>query len=122
MSHGDHIEVRRIRSRGHHGALEGEQDNAQPFEVDLDIYLDLAAAEASDDLSQTLDYATVTLAVVELVATTRFALLEALAGEIAGMVIADGRVDRVEVTLRKMVPPIPADLESVGVHLVRSRR
>lgn len=121
MSAGDRIEVRRIQILGHHGANPGEQDAPQPFEVDLDIGLDLSPAESSDDLEFTVDYGSVTLAVVRIVSTTRFALLEALAGAIADEILSDRRVDRVEVTLRKMAPPIPTALGSVGVRLVRTR-
>ena len=121
MSSGDRIEVRRIRVDGHHGALLGEQDRAQPFEVDLDIYLDLSAAQLTDDLSSTVDYGEITLKVTEVVETTRFALLEALAGAIVDVVLGDARIDRVEVALRKMAPPIPATLGSVGVRIARSK-
>ena len=121
MNSGDHIEVRQIRVDGHHGALEGEQDRAQPFEVDLDIYLDLSLAQLTDDLSSTVDYGKITLAVITVVKATRFALLEALAGAIADAVLDDVRIDRVEVALRKMAPPIPATLHSVGVRIARDK-
>jgi dihydroneopterin aldolase len=119
MIEGDRIEVRQIKVSGHHGALEGEQDHAQPFEVDLDLYLDLGHAEISDDLSMTVDYGRITLQVVEIVATTHYALLEALAGAIANAVLSDKRVDRVVVTVKKMQPPLPVELGSTGVRLVR---
>ncbi len=120
MNAEDRIEVRRIQVDGHHGALAGEQESAQPFEVDLDIYLDLRAAQASDDLLTTVDYGSLTLAVVAIVTNTRFALLEALAGAIADDLLGDERIDRVAVTVRKMSPPIPAVLDSTGVRIVRS--
>lgn len=122
MTVGDHIEIRRISVLGRHGALKGEQEVAQPFEVDLDLYLDLEPARQSDDLASTVDYGLVTMSVVAVVSETRFALLEALAGAIADEVLQDSRIQRVEVTLRKMRPPIPAELASVGVRLARSRR
>lgn len=121
MTTGDRIEVRRICANGHHGALVGEQDQEQPFEVDLDIYLDLDVAEQSDDLGATVDYGELTLAVVEIITTTRFSLLEALAGAIATRVLCDLRIDRVGVTLRKMRPPVPVVMGSAGVRLIRVR-
>lgn len=122
MNSGDRIEVRRIRADGRHGALAGEQDNFQPFEVDLDIYLDLEAARSADDLSATVDYGSVTLKVTEIVSSTNFLLLEALAGAIADAILVDRRIDRIEVSLRKMRPPIDALLDSVGVRLVRTNQ
>src|SRR5487761_2432849 len=117
MSLGDRIEIRRIQVDGRHGALDGEQDHPQPFSVDLDIYLDLSAAQMTDDLSSTVDYGTVTLLVVSVVTSTRFALLEALAGAIADAVLVDSRIERVVVSLQKTRPPIHAALDSVGVRI-----
>lgn len=121
MSGGDRIEVRQLRVLGHHGALVGEQDRAQPFEVDLDVYLDLHAAARADDLTKTADYGEIALQVAEVVTATRFELLESLAGAIADVVLADVRVQRVEVTVRKLHPPLPLQVETVGVHLSRGR-
>jgi dihydroneopterin aldolase/2-amino-4-hydroxy-6-hydroxymethyldihydropteridine diphosphokinase len=45
-------------------------------------------------------------------------LLEALAGALARELLgADGRVDRVAVTVRKLRPPVPLDLGSAGVRV-----
>ena len=41
---GDRIEVRGLRVDGVHGVLEQERMHAQPFEVDLDLYLDTVPA------------------------------------------------------------------------------
>lgn len=121
MSSGDRIEVRQIQVDGHHGALEGEQDRPQPFEIDLDIYLDLSSAQLTDDLSSTVDYGEITLLAAAVVTTTRFAVLEALAGAIADAILADTRIERVVVTLKKMAPPIAATLHSVGVRIERTK-
>ncbi len=121
MSTGDRIEVRRIHVDGHHGALPGEQDRAQSFEIDLDIYLELSAGQLTDDLSSTVDDGAVTMTAVTIVESTRFALLEALAGAIADAILLDARIARVEVVLRKLAPPIAARLGSVGVRIERSK-
>jgi dihydroneopterin aldolase len=52
----DTIELRGIRMLGRHGALEGEQDNPQPFEVDLDVEADLSEAVRDDRVADTVDY------------------------------------------------------------------
>ena len=74
---------------GTHGVLPEERARAQPFEVDLDLAVDLAPAAASDRLSDTVDYA----AVAETrgrgrVGSASFQLLEALAGAVAEAVLA----------------------------------
>lgn len=115
------IELRGLRALGVHGALPEEQSRAQPFEVDLDIELDLSAASQSDDLADTLDYGAVAEMVEKIVSSEHFTLLERLAARIAEVVLGDGRVTAVTVGVRKLRPPVPVDLESAGVRIRRTR-
>ena len=50
---------------GVHGVLPEEQVRPQPFEVDVELLVDLRAAGASDDLADTVDYGAVSDAVSE---------------------------------------------------------
>ena len=107
---------------GVHGALPEEQDRAQPFEVDLDLAADLAAAGATDDLEDTVDYGAVVSTVQRVVTGERHRLLERLATRIADEVLAlDVRVAAVTVTVRKLRPPVPVDLASAAVTITRGR-
>ena len=117
------IQLRGLRVVGTHGVLAEEKVRAQPFELDLDLVVDLDAAGRSDDLSDTVDYGAVCDLVVAHVGGGRsFELLEALATTIAEDVLAtQPRVDEVQVTLRKLQPPLPADISSVGVVVVARR-
>jgi len=117
----DRIELRGLRALGTHGALAQEQERAQPFEVDLDVELDLGPAGRSDDLADTVDYGSVVGLVADVVSGEPAALLEHLAQRIADGVLADGRVDAVVVTVRKLRPPVPADLDHVAVTIRRAR-
>jgi dihydroneopterin aldolase len=117
----DHIELRGLRVVGTHGVLPEEQVRAQPFEVDLDVGLDLDGASRSDDLADTLDYGELTGQVADVVAGEHHALLERLAGRIAEVVLSDERVRSVTVTVRKLRPPVAADLGTAAVRLTRSR-
>ena len=117
----DRVELRGLRVLGTHGALDFEQRAAQPFEVDLDIEADQHRASDSDDLADAINYATVVAKVVEIVENERFALLEALAGAIAEAVLSDTRVGSVTVAVRKLRPPVPADLQTAGVRITRLR-
>jgi len=120
---GDRIELRGLRVLGRHGVLPEEQARSQPFEVDLDLTVDLAPAASSDRLADTVDYAAVVDAVGRVVAgPPSVQLLEALAGAVASSVLAaDARVAAVTVALRKLRPPLPHDLATVGVRITRSR-
>ena len=122
MAAGDRIELRGLRLAGIVGVLPHEQAQAQPLEVDLDLRLDLAAAGASDDLGDTADYGAVCGVVEQVVITTRYALLEALAEHLATAVLdADARIGEVTVAVRKLRPPVAQQLSTSGVRITRGR-
>ncbi len=109
--------------RGTHGVLPEEKRRAQPFEIDLDLEVDLATAAGSDRLSDTVDYAQVAEAAVAVVSGARsYELLEALAEAVVAAVLAvDDRVARTTVSLRKLEPPMSVDIATVGVRITRVR-
>ncbi len=116
----DRIELRGLRVVGIHGALPEEQERAQPFEIDMDLEVDLQQSSGSDDLVDTVDYGRAVERASAMVAGHRFRLLEGLAGAIAQAVLADhSRARSVTVTVRKLRPPVGADLASVGVRVTR---
>jgi len=117
----DRIEVRGLRVDGVHGVLEEEQTGVQPFEVDLDLYLDTAPGAASDDLADSADYGAAVDAAVSVITGPSHRLLESLAGAIAELVLADGHVDAVTVVVRKLRPPLAPQVASTGVRIHRSR-
>lgn len=122
MTSGDLIELRGLRLAGIVGVLPHEQAQAQPLELDLDLDADLDAAGRSDDLADTIDYGAVCDAVEAAVATTSFALLEALAARVAADVLAlDERLRSVTVSVRKLRPPVAQQLSTSGVRITRSR-
>lgn len=119
---GDRIEIRDVRALGVHGMLPEERERSQPFALDLDVWLDVRPAGASDDLADTVDYGALVETAVGVVVDRRFQLLEALADAVArGLLAADKRVTRVAVTVRKLRPPIPFDVGSVGIRVSRAR-
>jgi dihydroneopterin aldolase len=115
----DAIVLTGIRALGAHGVLPEEQARPQPFEVDLELRLDLTAAGRSDTLSDTIDYDALTARVVGIVEKGGCQLLEALATRIADAARADQRVQSVVVTVRKLRPPVPVALDHVAVRIER---
>jgi len=118
---GDRIEVRGLRLDGVHGVLEDERRAPQPFEIDLDLYLDTTAAGATDDLARTADYAAAVEAAAAVVAGAPHRLLESLAGAVATGVLGDPRVGAVTVVVRKLRPPLAHPVTSTGVRIHRRR-
>ena len=118
---GDLIQLRGLRVVGTHGALPEEKHRAQPFEIDLDLAVDLGLAVASDRLADTVDYAGVADRAAAIVSgPTSYELLEALAGAIAVATLAsDLRIVAVTVGVRKLQPPLAVDIATVGVRITR---
>lgn len=119
----DRIELRGLRAVGIHGVLTEEQERAQPFEIDMDLVVDLRPAGVSDDMADTVDYGSVADVAAATVSGPRsFALLEALAWHVADAVLdIDHRIIEVTVALRKLRPPLAVDIDTVGVRVVRTR-
>jgi 7,8-dihydroneopterin aldolase/epimerase/oxygenase len=118
----DRIEVRDLRVTGTHGALPEERERAQPFSVDIVAWVDMEAAQQSDDLADTVDYGTLAAAAAEVVGGRSYQLLGALAGRLASaLLIVDPRLEAVEVTVRKLRPPLALDVGSTGVRVRRAR-
>ena len=119
---GDRIEIRDLRLVGTHGALPEERERAQPFSVDVVAWVDMAAAQRSDALADTVDYGSLAALVAEVVGGRSYQLLEALAGRLADALLGtDPRLLTVEVTVRKLRPPLALDVASTGVRVSRSR-
>lgn len=117
----DRIELRGLKVRGHHGVFEHERRDGQDFVVDITVWLDLAKAAASDDLTDTLHYGELAQRAAAVVSGEPFDLIESVAGRIADDVLTDQRVRSVEVTLHKPQAPIPLEFADVAVVINRSR-
>ncbi len=117
----DTIQLTGIRCYGYVGYLPEEQVLGQWFEVDLILWLDLASAGESDDISDTLDYRVVIETVKELVKTAKFALVEKLASAIADSILKLDIVQKVQVRLSKPAAPIPDFGGRITIDITRSR-
>lgn len=115
----DTIILSGIRALGAHGVLPEEQSRPQPFEVDVELSVDLATAGRSDALSETVDYDALTGRIVAIIEAGGLSLLEALATRIATVCRADPRVAGVVVTVKKLRPPVPVHVDHVAVRIER---
>ncbi len=100
----------------------GDEERAAPREVllDLEMEADLDAAARSDDLARAIDYAAVADLVRAHAKTSRFRLLEALAGSIADLVLEGFPAVRAVTVRARKARAVPAARE-VGVTLRRAR-
>ena len=72
------IVIAGLRELGVHGVLPEEQARPQPFEVDVELVVDLEAAGSSDALDDTVDYSAVSESISRVVRTEQYQLLERL--------------------------------------------
>jgi dihydroneopterin aldolase len=107
---------------GYHGDLPEENTLGQRFIIDVVLTLDIAAAAATDNLNQTVDYTRVYSICRETVEKERFKLIEALAGQVIDRVLAACPiVERVDITIKKPSVPIAGILDHVAVETSKSR-
>ncbi len=93
--------MRGIRAYGKHGANPGERDFVQPFDIDLELEVDLSAARDSDELADTLDYAALHGLIVRAVRERSYRLLERLGDEILAEILRDERIAAARLTIAK---------------------
>lgn len=117
----DSIQVSGIRCYGYTGYLPEEQVLGQWFEVDLTMWLDLTAAGKSDALADTFDYRNAITTVQNLVKNSKFALIERLAEVIASDILQQPLVQKVQVRLTKLAPPIPDFTGKITVDILREK-
>lgn len=118
----DRIELRGLTVRGNHGVFDHERRDGQDFVIDITLWIDLAAAAASDDLNDTYDYGVLAQRAADIVAGPARDLIETVSAEIAEDVMKDERVQAVEVVVHKPSAPIPLTFSDVAVVARRSRR
>lgn len=118
----DRIEIRALRVMTLVGVLTHERETPQPLQVDLNLEVDLFDAGYSDELADTAHYGLVAEQVAAVMRESKDLLLERLAHRIAEVALHTDRVEAVEVTLTKLRPPIPEDVEATAVSIRRERR
>lgn len=118
----DVLAIRGIECFGHHGVFDFERREGQVFVIDLELGLDTRPAAASDDLAETVDYGSLTLAVKQAVESDPVDLIETLAQRIASVCLLAQRVEWARVTVHKPDAPIDATYSDVALTITRKRQ
>lgn len=117
----DRIILEGMLFEGTHGVYEEEQRTPQPFEVDVELALNLQPAGLADDLALTIDYGRVFETCRQIVESTRFNLLEALAEAIAQELLAQFPATEVTVRIRKPKVALGGPFRAAGIEIRRRR-
>ena len=115
----DRIFITALTAEAVIGIYDWEREVRQRLEIDLEMWMDLRAAGRSDAIEDTLNYKSVAKRVLAFVEASSFRLVEALAGEIARIVLEEFRIERVKVTVHK--PGAIRHSRDVGVVIERGR-
>lgn len=115
----DRITLTGLSAHGYHGVLEQEREEGQTFTADVVLEVDSRAAASSDDIAAAVSYAEVAERVVAVLAGSPVNLIETLAARIAAVVLADERVQAVEVTVHKPQAPLNVPFSDVSVTIRR---
>jgi 7,8-dihydroneopterin aldolase/epimerase/oxygenase len=97
----DRIFITALATEAVIGIYDWERGVKQRLEIDLEMWKDLGAAANSDAIEDTLNYKSVAKRVLAFVEASQYRLVEALAGEIARIVLEEFAVARVRVTVHK---------------------
>ncbi|HXQ96601.1 MAG TPA: dihydroneopterin aldolase [Candidatus Acidoferrales bacterium] len=117
----DRIVLRRMVFQGRHGYTDEERAEPQPFEVDVELVLNLQPAGVEDDLERSVDYGRAFEIARELVESTNFKLVEAIAEGIAHELLRLLPVNEVGVRVRKMRVPVSGRIDHAEVEIWRTR-
>ena len=115
------VRLQRMTFYGFHGVSKAERETGRRYEVDCELVFDFSRAGTSDLLKDTINYREVYDAVERVLTADHIQLLETLATRLVDGLLADFAVDAVKVRVRKMIPPIPGNLDYIEVELARER-
>lgn len=117
----DVITLRGLAAEAIHGVLPDEHLAAQPFVVDLRMWLDASEAARLDEIEETVSYAQIAEEIAAILTGPSVRLLETLGQRIADAVLAHERILGVEVTVHKPQAPIAQTFSDVSVTVRRGQ-
>lgn len=114
----DKIEIKDLLLRAVIGINDWEREKKQDVLVNIVLFTDLQASAASDDITQTVNYRSLTKKVIDHVESSARYTIEALAADVARLCLAEAGVERVRVRVEK--PGALRFARSVGVEIERT--
>lgn len=112
------IRVTGIRSYAFHGCLEEEAKIGGEFVTDVIMECDFEESAIHDDLTKTINYVDVNQ-IVEQEMAIRADLIETVGRRIVNRLKKEiNMIDKVEVTVHKINPPINGDVKEVSITII----
>ena len=102
------------------GIMPAERVTSQPLFIDVEMDCDFSAAAASEHVSDTVDYAEISVLLGELINKKEYQLVETLVAEACDLILETAsRVLRVVVSARK--PNAVGNADAVGARIEKHR-
>lgn len=119
----DKITIKSLSFAAGHGYYEEERQKGNRFEVDITAYGNFKAAIAEDDLTKTFDYQSAAKVVADVLEGPAEKLIETLCSKIGDTLFEmEPSVCHLEVTVRKLSPPIQVQSEYAEISMKWSKR
>ena len=116
----DRIHIRDLLVHAIIGINPDERINPQDVLVNATLFFDTRAAGVSDDMSDSINYSTITKAMYAHIESAKPGLVEKLVADLARICFeTDERIEEVEITAEK--PGAVTFTRSVGVSIYRTR-
>jgi D-erythro-7,8-dihydroneopterin triphosphate epimerase len=115
----DKIYIRDLEIRCIIGVNQDERTEKQDVVINVILFTDTRKAGRTDALADSVDYKRVKKAILSLVESSEFLLIEKLTDEIAKVCLDDSKVQKVNVTVDK--PGALRYTRSVAVEIARTR-
>ena len=114
---GDVVTIRNLRAWTLIGVHAHEREARQEIRIDVGLWTDTRPAAASDDVADTIDYASVARAYREHAGRASHQLVETLAEEFAAMALEHFGAHAVQISVEK--PGAVPGADAVGVTILR---
>lgn len=113
-----YIELKEMTFHAYHGVIEQEKKVGNTFTIDLKMEFDFQAAQLSDDLNDTINYASV-YEIVKQEMKIPSRLIEHAAGRIIRRLQNEfPLIEKIEIRLAKKNPPFGGDIKEAAVVIV----
>jgi len=101
----------------YHGTSAAERKTGNRFEVDIEVFADLAKAGKSDKLADTISYTRIYELTEKIFTSHKYNLIEKVGYLLADAIMDEFKPEKVIIRIRKMIPPIPGNLDHIELEI-----